>query len=145
MSARWLTCSALTWSVIKAVLEDTFGKKPAVIESNLVCIDAGFQYCKEQGFKQNIAGFEPIPDGNKGRLSPKAIPQRRLALSTAALRSSAGIRSRLRVPWQNRWNIILPRLRKQIDGKKTYAIVQAEDEIASAGMIVGAGGPARVL
>jgi 2-oxoglutarate ferredoxin oxidoreductase subunit alpha len=33
----------------------------------------------------------------------------------------------------------LPRLRKQIDGKKTYAIVQAEDEIASAGMIVGAG------
>ena len=33
----------------------------------------------------------------------------------------------------------LPRLRKQIDGKKTYAIVQAEDEIASAGMVVGAG------
>ena len=36
-------------SVIKAVLEDTFGKKPAVIESNLVCIDAGYQYCKDQG------------------------------------------------------------------------------------------------
>ena len=34
-------------SVIKAVLEDTFGKKPAVIESNLICIDAGYQYCKE--------------------------------------------------------------------------------------------------
>ena len=33
----------------------------------------------------------------------------------------------------------MPRLRKPIDGKKTYAIVQAEDEIASAGMIVGAG------
>ena len=42
-------------SVIKAVLEDTFGKKPAVIESNLICIDAGYQYCKEQGYKQNIA------------------------------------------------------------------------------------------
>ncbi len=55
-------------SVIKAVLEDTFGKKPAVIESNLVCIDAGYQYCKEQGYKQNIAHLEPIPDGNKGKI-----------------------------------------------------------------------------
>ena len=33
----------------------------------------------------------------------------------------------------------LPKLRKPKDGKKTYAIVQAEDEIASAGMIAGAG------
>jgi 2-oxoglutarate ferredoxin oxidoreductase subunit alpha len=33
----------------------------------------------------------------------------------------------------------LPRLRPAKDGKKAYAIVQAEDEIASAGMIVGAG------
>jgi 2-oxoglutarate ferredoxin oxidoreductase subunit alpha len=33
----------------------------------------------------------------------------------------------------------LPKLRKLKDGKKTYAIVQAEDEIASAGMIAGAG------
>jgi 2-oxoglutarate ferredoxin oxidoreductase subunit alpha len=33
----------------------------------------------------------------------------------------------------------LPRLRQTKDGKKSYAIVQAEDEIAAAGMIVGAG------
>src|SRR5438270_4813022 len=33
----------------------------------------------------------------------------------------------------------LPRLRKPKNGKKAYAIVQAEDEIASAGMVVGAG------
>ena len=55
-------------SVIKAVLEDTFGKKPAVIESNMICIDAGYQYCKEQGYKQNIARLEPIPNGNKGKI-----------------------------------------------------------------------------
>jgi 2-oxoglutarate ferredoxin oxidoreductase subunit alpha len=33
----------------------------------------------------------------------------------------------------------LPRLRKDKDGKKTYAIIQAEDELAAAGMTVGAG------
>ena len=54
--------------VIKAVLEDTFGKKPAVIESNLICIDAGYQYMKEKGFSQNIARLEVIPNGNKGKI-----------------------------------------------------------------------------
>ncbi len=38
-----------------------------------------------------------------------------------------------------RWNITCHGYVNPDDGKKTYAIVQAEDEIASAGMVVGAG------
>ena len=126
-------------SVIKAVLEDTFGKKPAVIESNLVCIDAGYQYCKEQGYKQNIARLEPIPDGNKGKI----ITEGNTAAALGAIYGGASV-----ICWYpitpssslaEAMEYYLPRLRKQIDGKKTYAIVQAEDEIASAGMIAGAG------
>jgi 2-oxoglutarate ferredoxin oxidoreductase subunit alpha len=126
-------------SVIKAVLEDTFGKKPAVIESNLVCIEAGYQYCKEQGYKQNIAHLEPIPDGNKGKI----ITEGNTAAALGAIYGGASV-----ICWYpitpssslaEAMEYYLPRLRKQIDGKKTYAIVQAEDEIASAGMIVGAG------
>jgi len=125
--------------VIKAVLEDTFGKKPAVIESNLVCIDAGYQYCKEQGYKQNIARLEPIPGGNKGKI----ITEGNTAAALGAIYGGASV-----ICWYpitpssslaESMEYYLPRLRKQIDGKKTYAIVQAEDEIASAGMIVGAG------
>ena len=126
-------------SVIKAVLEDTFGKKPAVIESNLVCIDAGYQYCKEQGYKQNIARLEPVPGGNKGKI----ITEGNTAAALGAIYGGASV-----ICWYpitpssslaESMEYYLPRLRKQIDGKKTYAIVQAEDEIASAGMIVGAG------
>ncbi len=126
-------------SVIKAVLEDTFGKKPAVIESNLVCIDAGYQYLKEQGVKQNIARLEPIPDGNKGKI----ITEGNTAAAIGAVYGGASV-----ICWYpitpssslaESMEYYLPRLRKQIDGKKTYAIVQAEDEIASAGMVVGAG------
>jgi 2-oxoglutarate ferredoxin oxidoreductase subunit alpha len=126
-------------SVIKAVLEDTFGKKPAVIESNLVCIDAGYQYCKEQGYMQNIAHLEPIPDGNKGKI----LTEGNTAAALGAIYGGASV-----ICWYpitpssslaESMEYYLPRLRKQIDGKKTYAIVQAEDEIASAGMIVGAG------
>jgi 2-oxoglutarate ferredoxin oxidoreductase subunit alpha len=36
-------------------------------------------------------------------------------------------------------NEYLPKLRKSVDGKNTYAVVQAEDELAAIGMCVGAG------
>ena len=126
-------------SVIKAVLEDTFGRKPAVIESNLICIDAGYQYCKEQNFKQNIARLEPIPDGNKGKI----ITEGNTAAALGAIYGGASV-----ICWYpitpssslaEAMEYYLPRLRPAKDGKKAYAIVQAEDEIASAGMIVGAG------
>jgi len=126
-------------SVIKSVLEDTFGKKPAVIESNMICIDAGYQYCKEQNYKQTIARLEPIPNGNKGKI----IPEGNTAAALGAIYGGASV-----ICWYpitpssslaEAMEYYLPRLRKQIDGKKPYAIVQAEDEIASAGMVVGAG------
>ena len=126
-------------SVIKAVLEDTFGKKPAVIESNLVCIDAGYQYCKDQNYKQNIARFESISDGNKGKI----ITEGNTAAALGAIYGGASV-----ICWYpitpssslaEAMEYYLPRLRKAKDGKKTFAIVQAEDEIASASMIVGAG------
>ncbi|MDZ4345980.1 MAG: 2-oxoacid:acceptor oxidoreductase family protein, partial [Candidatus Binatia bacterium] len=125
--------------VIKAVLEDTFGKKPAVIESNLVCIDAGYQYLKQEGATQNIARLEHIPNGNKDKI----ITEGNTAAALGAIYGGAAV-----ICWYpitpsssiaESLEYYLPRLRKSKDGKKNYAIVQAEDEIASAGMIVGAG------
>jgi 2-oxoglutarate ferredoxin oxidoreductase subunit alpha len=125
--------------VIKEVLEDTFGKKPAVIESNLRCIDAGYQYIKENGITQNIARLEVIPNGNKGKIVTDGN-------SVAALGAIYG--GATLICWYpitpssslaEALEHYLPRLRKPKDGKKTYAIVQAEDEIAAVGMIVGGG------
>jgi 2-oxoglutarate ferredoxin oxidoreductase subunit alpha len=125
--------------VIRAVLEDTFGKKPAVIESNLACIDAGYQYMKEKGFKQNIARLEPIPNGNKGKI----LTEGNTAAALGAIYGGASV-----ICWYpitpssslaEAMEHYLPRLRKKINGKNAYAIVQAEDEIASASMVVGAG------
>jgi 2-oxoglutarate ferredoxin oxidoreductase subunit alpha len=125
--------------VIKAVLEDTFGKKPAVIESNLVCIDAGYQYMKEQGFKQNIARLELIPNGNRGKI----ITEGNTACALGAIYGGASLIAWYPItPSSSLAEAIehyLPRLRKPIDGKRAYAIVQAEDEIAAAGMVVGGG------
>lgn len=124
---------------IKEVLQDTFGNKPAVIESNLLCIDAGFQYMKEKGYTQNIARLERIPDGNRGKI----ITDGNTACALGAIYGGASVISWYPITPSSSlaeaMEYYLPRLRKNGDGKATYAIVQAEDEIAAAGMVVGAG------
>ncbi len=130
---------------IKEVLQDTFGKKPAVIESNLVCIEAGFNYMKEKGYTQNIARLEPIPNGNKGKI----ITEGNTACALGAIYGGVSFVSWYPItPSSSLAEALehyIPRLRKN-DGKATYAIVQAEDEIAAAGMVVGAGwGGARAM
>ncbi|HEV8341248.1 MAG TPA: 2-oxoacid:acceptor oxidoreductase subunit alpha [Candidatus Binatia bacterium] len=123
---------------IKEVLQDTFGKKPAVIESNLVCIQAGFNHMKEKGYTQNIARLQTIPNGNKGKI----ITEGNTACALGAIFGGASVVSWYPItPSSSLAEAVehyMPRLRKK-DGKATYAIVQAEDEIAAASMIVGAG------
>ena len=123
---------------IKAVLEDTFGKKPAVIESNLACIQAGFDTMKEKGYTQNIGRLLPIPDGNKGKI----ITEGNTACALGAIYGGVSVISWYPITPSSSLaealEYYLPRLRKK-DGRATYAIVQAEDEIAAAGMVAGAG------
>ena len=126
--------------VIKAVLEDTFGKKPAVIESNLVCIDAGYQYIKETRLHaKHCSTASRSRTATKVKSLPRATRPLHSARSTAAPRSFAGIPSRHRVPSLKPWSITCPGCANPKTANETYAIVQAEDEIASAGMVVGAG------
>ncbi len=123
---------------IKAVLQDTFGKKPAVIESNLVCIEAGYNHVKEKGYTQNIGRLERMPDGNKGKI----ITEGNTACGLGAIYGGASVIAWYPItPSSSLAEAIehyMPRLRKH-NGKVNYAIVQAEDEIAAVSMIVGAG------
>jgi 2-oxoglutarate ferredoxin oxidoreductase subunit alpha len=126
-------------AVIEEVLQDAFGKKPAVIESNLVCIEAGYKYMKENGLSQNIARLIPIPNGNKGKI----VTEGNVACALGAIYGGAALISWYPItPSSSLAEVMeyhLPRLRKMKDGKNSYVIVQAEDEIAAAGMVVGAG------
>lgn len=124
---------------IREVLEDTFGKKPVVIESNLICIDAGYRHMEENRLTQNIARLVPIPNGNQGKI----ITDGNTAAALGAIYGGASV-----ICWYpitpssslaEAIELYMPRLRKNKEGKATYAIIQAEDEIAAAGMIVGAG------
>jgi len=123
---------------IKAVLEDTFGKKPAVIESNLVCIDAGYRHMRENGLNQDIARFQAIPNGNKGKIITEGNTACALGTIYGGVSFIAWYPITPSSSLAESIEYYLPRLRKN-NGKPTYAIIQAEDEIAAAGMIIGAG------
>jgi 2-oxoglutarate ferredoxin oxidoreductase subunit alpha len=124
---------------IKEVLEDTFGKKPVVIESNLICIQAGYDHMKENSLSQNIARLEAIPNGNKGKI----ITEGNTACALGAIYGGVSFVSWYPItPSSSLAEALeryIPRLRKSKDSKAKYAVIQAEDEIAAAGMVIGAG------
>jgi hypothetical protein len=71
--------------------------------------------------------------------SSTAIPPRRWAASMAAPRSARGIRSRRRRRWPKPSRSLRRSCASTRNRQRRYAIVQAEDELASIGMVIGAG------
>ncbi|MFQ5850805.1 MAG: 2-oxoacid:acceptor oxidoreductase subunit alpha [Candidatus Binatia bacterium] len=124
---------------IKEVLRDTFGNKPAVIESNLLCIELGYWHMKENGPEQKIARLEVIPNGNRGKI----VTDGNTACALGAIYGGVSVISWYPITPSSSLaealEYYLARLRKTKDSKATYAIIQAEDEMAAAGMLVGAG------
>jgi 2-oxoglutarate/2-oxoacid ferredoxin oxidoreductase subunit alpha len=126
-------------SVIREVLQDTFGKKPQVIESNADCVLLGFNEVRKSGTSQDLAQLQAIPGGNKGKI----ITEGNTASALGSIYGGASV-----VAWYpitpstslaDAMEYYLPKLRTDANGKATYAVIQAEDEIAAAAMVVGAG------
>jgi 2-oxoglutarate ferredoxin oxidoreductase subunit alpha len=124
---------------LREVLKDTFGSKPAVIESNLVCIKIGYEHIETSRATQDICVFKAIPDGNKGKI----MTEGNAAAALGAIFGGCSVVA---------WYPITPSsslveemiayigpYRRDEQGKNRYAILQAEDELASASMVVGAG------
>lgn len=131
--------------IVIQTLRDQFDGKDSVITPNLKGFDVGFQWAEEN--KNNFTA----QSGQSFHLSAKAIAQTKKYVlmdgnTAAALGSIFGGCSFVS------WYPITPssslvenyikyagELRSDSDGKKKYAVVQAEDELAAVCMILGAG------
>jgi 2-oxoglutarate ferredoxin oxidoreductase subunit alpha len=124
---------------IREVLKDTFGTKPAVIESNLLCIKLGYEYIESKSETQTICRLQPIPDGNKGKI----MTEGNTAAAIGAIYGGCSVVAWYPItPSSSLVEEMIARIdkfRTDEKGRKRYAIVQAEDELASAAMVVGAG------
>lgn len=124
--------------VIKQIIKEQFATKPKLHEPNFKALDAGFSYAKEH--------FECPLDvrvERRDNIGDRILLEGNEATALGAIYAGATVAG---------WYPITPstsvvkafethvkKLRIDPDtGKKNYAIVQAEDELAAMGMVIGA-------
>jgi len=124
--------------VLHTLIEETFASKPKLIESNMKAINLGFDYAME-----NFTCPLPVRVETMGDNSKHIMIDGNSAAALGCLYAGATVGA---------WYPITPSTSMmdafksycktfRIDeesGQKNYCIVQAEDELAAAGMVIGA-------
>lgn len=125
-------------AVVKGVIADEFKKKPKLIEPNFHALELGVHYVKEhlsyplsiRAEKRDLVGDSIVIDGNSacglGALFAGATVAAWYPItpSTSLVNAFEKYANKLRIDAET--------------GEKKVAIVQAEDELAALGMVIGA-------
>ncbi|HXF48509.1 MAG TPA: 2-oxoacid:acceptor oxidoreductase subunit alpha [Verrucomicrobiae bacterium] len=124
--------------VVEELLQETFGKKKALLDSNHKALQLGFDFAKK-----NLETPLPIRVQRMDANGGKVLIDGNTATALGALYAGATVAA---------WYPITPatsvmeafmgfcnRYRKDKTGKNNFAILQAEDELAAIGMVIGAG------
>jgi len=123
--------------VLKKVITDTFRDKQAAIDSNMQALQIGMDYARTSLPKQDPFEFK-AGDVNRGKI----MMEGNQACGLGAVYGGCTV-----VPWYpitpssslaESCEGYMKKLRTDADGKRRYAVIQAEDELASIGMVIGA-------
>jgi 2-oxoglutarate ferredoxin oxidoreductase subunit alpha len=129
---------AIDMSQVERSLHAQFAKKQKAFDLNLDAVKAGFAYAEENLTKQDPFFIEQMHE-----TAGKIIIDGNAACAMGAVFAGVTV-----VAWYpitpstttiDTLTELLTRLRKTPDGKATFAVVQAEDELAAIGMVLGAG------
>ncbi len=129
----------LEMDAINAYLMKTFGGKQKVVDSNLNIAKAAFQWCE-----QNIVKSDPYRVERMNATEGMILVDGNTAGGLGAIWGGVGVMAWYPItPATSLADAVteyLPKLRTDPEtGKATFAIVQAEDELAAIGMLLGAG------
>ncbi|HWB33096.1 MAG TPA: 2-oxoacid:acceptor oxidoreductase subunit alpha [Acidobacteriaceae bacterium] len=126
---------------VEATVRKQFAKKAKAAELNLNAVRVGFDYAKSTLAKQDPLVVEPMTGANA--TEGKIIIDGNAAAAMGAMFAGVTV-----VGWypitpsssvvENLIDL-MKKYRVEKDGKSTFAIVQAEDELAAIGMVLGAG------
>ena len=125
--------------VVEKLIGEQYKGKEKLIEPNLKALHIGRDYAL-LNLSARCGSSCARPTRSATASSSRAIPPPRSARSMAARPCAPGIRSRRR----RRWPMPLPGIARNcgsipVTKEARYAIIQAEDELASIGMVIGAG------
>ncbi len=136
----------LEMEAINAYLLKTFGGKQKVVDSNLNIAKSAFEYCQ-----QNLTKTDPYKVERMNKTEGMILIDGNTAGGIGAVYGGAGVLAWYPITpatsFADAMTEYLPKLRTDKEtGKATFAIVQAEDELAAIGMLLGAGwGGARAV
>jgi 2-oxoglutarate ferredoxin oxidoreductase subunit alpha len=123
---------------IHSALDFHFKGKPKPIESNINMVRAGVEWSAANLKKSDPYQIEPM-DKTKGLIMADGNTAGALGAIYGGLQFAAWYPITPASSLAESLNEYLPKLRKDSQGKSTYAVVQAEDELSAIGMAVGAG------
>jgi 2-oxoglutarate ferredoxin oxidoreductase subunit alpha len=124
--------------VVESGLRKQFARKQKVFDLNFGAVKAGFDYAAE-----NLPKHDPFVIERMDRTAGKIIVDGNAACGMGAV--FAGVTVVAWYPITPSTSVIeatadlLKKFRLTPDGKATFAVVQAEDELAAIGMVLGAG------
>ena len=119
-------------------LRKQLGKKLKAIELNLAALEAGSTYARDHLPKQDPFWIEPM-DETAGMILVEGNAAAAFGCMMAGVTVCAWYPITPSSSLPETLIQLMKKYRHDPDGKATYAIVQAEDEIASIGMVIGAG------
>jgi len=125
--------------VIEGMLEEKFGAKPHLMDSNNVAIRLGYDYAMEH-FDGLIRVRLEAMDGNRDCVLMTGNMAAALGCVYAGATVAAWYPITPATSLMDSFRGFCARLRKDPEtGKNLYCIIQAEDELAAIGMVLGAG------
>jgi len=125
-------------SHIQAALEFHFKGKEKPINMNMGAVNAGYEWAEANLEKKDPYYLEPM-DKTEGMIMADGNTAAALGAIFGGAQFVAWYPITPATSLAETMNEFFPVLRKREDGKHTYAVVQAEDELAAIGMAVGAG------
>ncbi len=123
---------------IKSALDFHFKGKSQAIDSNFATIQAAYDWAAQNLTKNDPYFIEPM-DKTSGYIMADGNTAAALGAIYGGVQFAAWYPITPASSLAEALNVYLPQLRKTPEGKQTYAVLQAEDELAAIGMATGAG------
>ncbi|RME14664.1 MAG: 2-oxoacid:acceptor oxidoreductase subunit alpha [Bdellovibrio sp.] len=124
--------------IAQKTVADFFQKKPSVIEVNQKALEAGAQYAQQ--FSGDIpVQIHPIPNGNKDKLLMDGNSAAALGLVFGGCQFLSWYPITPSSSLAESFQKYASKFRKSKNGKNQFVVLQAEDELSSINMVIGAG------
>ncbi len=128
----------LDMEVAERLLTETYGRKKALLDSNFEAVRMGFDYAREHFDCPLPNHLEPM-EANKGHILIDGNTAAALGCVYAGATAAAWYPITPSTSLVDAFQGFCNRLRKDPEtGRRRVAVIQAEDELAAAGMVVGA-------